>query len=214
MRCFWRIIVIVAIAVSAKHTTMANTDKTIFVFSDTHVMSPSLLDTPTNHQWINDLANSKTMLDLSTTMFDLLVEKTLTEKPDMLLIVGDLTKDGEVESHQYIRERLDKISNAGIKVFVVPGNHDRGYMDTAYKYANDTSTVAETFDNYSFPEFYKNYGFGNDTEQFDNTMSYVTEALPSLTLIGIDTGIWCWYREGTIGFANKPSQPAKKAISY
>ena len=210
MRCFWRIIVIVAIAVSANHTTMANTDKTIFVFSDTHVMSPSLLDTPTNHQWINDLANSKTMLDLSTTMFDLLVEKTLTEKPDMLLIVGDLTKDGEVESHQYIRERLDKISNAGIKVFVVPGNHDRGYMDTAYKYANDTSTVAETFDNYSFPEFYKNYGLGNDTEQFDNTMSYVTEALPGLTLIGIDTGIWCWYREGTIDWICQQALSARK----
>ncbi len=210
MRLLRRIIAIVTLALLANYTTMANTDRTIFVFSDTHVMAPSLLDTPTNHQWKNDLSNSKTMLDLSTTMFDLLVKKTLTEKPDMLLIVGDLTKDGEVESHQYIRERLDQIRDAGIKVFVVPGNHDRGYMDTAYKYANDTSTVAETFDNYSFPEFYKKYGFGNDTEQFDNTMSYVTEPFPGLTLIGIDTGIWCWYREGTIDWICQQAISARK----
>ena len=107
MRHLRRTLVFVAFAVLFYQATFANTEKTIFVFSDTHVMAPSLLDSPTNKQWKNDLANSKTMLDLSTTMFDLLVEKTLTEKPDMLLLVGDLTKDGEVESHQYVRERLD-----------------------------------------------------------------------------------------------------------
>ena len=75
-------------------------DKTIYVFSDLHVMAPSLLDSPTNKQWKNDLAKSKIMLDVSVSMFDLLVEKTLSEKPDLVLITGDLTKDGEVESHQ------------------------------------------------------------------------------------------------------------------
>ena len=210
MRQFRRTLIFIILVVFTCLNATADTEKTIFVFSDTHVMAPSLLDSPTNQQWKNDLANSKTMLDLSTTMFDLLVEKTLTEKPDMLLLVGDLTKDGEVESHQYVRERLDKIRNEGIKVFVTPGNHDRGYMDTAYKYANDTSTIAETFDNYSFPDFYKDYGFNEDTERFDYSMSYITEPFPGLTLISIDTGIWCWYREGTVDWICQEAIAARK----
>ena len=50
-------------------------NKTIFVFSDPHVMAPSLLDSPTNKQWKNDLANSKVMMDLSVSMFELLVHQ-------------------------------------------------------------------------------------------------------------------------------------------
>ena len=210
MRFLMRLLTLVMMVVLADFTASADTDKTIFVFADTHVMAPSLLDSPTNHQWKNDLANSKTMLELGPKMFDLLVEKTLTEKPDIVLIAGDLTKDGEVESHQYVRERLDKIKNAGIKVYITPGNHDRGYMDTAYKYENDTSTVVETFDNYSFPEFYKDYGFDDTTERFDYSMSYITEPMPGLTLISIDTGIWCWYREGTVDWVCQQAIEARK----
>ena len=103
MRFLMRLLTLVMMVVLADFTASADTDKTIFVFADTHVMAPSLLDSPTNHQWKNDLANSKTMLELGPKMFDLLVEKTLTEKPDMVLIAGDLTKDGEVESHLYVR---------------------------------------------------------------------------------------------------------------
>ena len=171
-------------------------DKTIFVFSDLHVMAPSLLDNPTNKQWKNDLANSKIMLDFSASMFDLLVEKTLSEKPDLVLITGDLTKDGEVESHQCVKERLDKIKAAGIKVLLIPGNHDRGYMDNALVYANDTITVAKTFDNPTFFDYYKGYGFDDNSQLYDYSMNYVTEPLPGLTLIGIDKGIWCHYSEG------------------
>lgn len=185
-------------------------DKTIYVFSDLHVMAPSLLDSPTNKQWKNDLAKSKIMLDVSVSMFDLLVEKTLSEKPDLVLITGDLTKDGEVESHQCVKERLDKIKAAGIKVLLIPGNHDRGYMDNALVYANDTSTVAKTFDNPTFFDYYKSYGFDDNSQLYDNSMNYVTEPLPGLTLIGIDTGIWCQYREGVIDWVCQQASEARK----
>ena len=50
-------------------------EKTIAVISDIHLMAPSLLDSPDNQQWKHDLANSKTMQELSATMLDLLVER-------------------------------------------------------------------------------------------------------------------------------------------
>ena len=191
-------------------TMLPAADKKIFVVSDTHVMAPSLVDSPSNKQWVSDLAKSKTMLEFSAPMFDLLVEKTIAEKPDLLLITGDMTKDGEVESHEYVLERLDRIRDAGIKVCVIPGNHDRGYMENAFKYANDTCTVAETLDNQTFPQYYKDYGYGDDSERFESTLSYVTEPLPGLTLIGIDTYIWCWYWEGTIEWVCQKAIEARR----
>ena len=90
MRFLMRLLTLVMMVVLADFTASADTDKTIFVFADTHVMAPSLLDSPTNHQWKNDLANSKTMLELGPKMFNLLVEKTLADlgcadKPSMIV---------------------------------------------------------------------------------------------------------------------------------
>ena len=186
-------------------------EKTIAVIADIHLMAPSLLDSSDNKQWKHDLANSKIMLDLSTTMLDLLEGKILTHKPDILLITGDLTKDGEVESHHYVRDRLDRIRNAGIKVYVIPGNHDRGNMESALVYANDTSTVAKQFDNDSFAEYYRDYGYGSDTQRYNGTsLNYVVEPLPGLTIIGLDTAIWCWYNEGAVEWACQQAIEARK----
>ena len=173
-------------------------ERTIYVLSDAHVMDPSLVDSPTNKAWKNFLQTDKTMPELSARIFDLLVDKIIAEKPDLLLMPGDLTKDGEVVSHQYVVQRLARIEAAGIPVYVIPGNHDRGWMDDALVYANDTCTAAEMLDNNGFAEYYRNYGYDSDTEHYENTLTYTVDPLPGLTLIGIDTGIWSQYRDETV----------------
>lgn len=42
------------------------------------------------------------------------------------MISGDLTKDGEKEGHEALAARLEALKQAvpGLKVYVVPGNHD------------------------------------------------------------------------------------------
>ena len=210
MRLAGKTLIVELIVALAGIMPSAAANKTIFVFSDIHLMAPSLLDSPDNKQWKNDLANSKIMMDLSIPMFDLLVEKTIAEKPDLVLITGDLTKDGEVESHECVKERLEKISKAGIKILLIPGNHDRGYMDNALVYANDTSTTAKTFNNPTFFNYYKEYGFDDNSILYDNSMNYVTEPLPGLSVIGIDTGIWCQYRDDVVDWACQQAEAARK----
>ena len=77
-------------------------DKKIYTLSDIHVMSPLLLDSPDNLAWQEYLADSKIMMDYSIPVFDKLCSQIITDKPDLLLIVGDMTKDGEIESHEYV----------------------------------------------------------------------------------------------------------------
>ena len=179
-------------------TALSAADKKIVVLADTHVMAPALLDDPGNKEWQTYLKTCKTMQDLSVPIFDTMVEKIIAEKPDRLLIVGDLTKDGEVESHQYVLEKLTKIKDSGIKLYVIPGNHDRGWMQRALVYANDTSTPATQIDNDRFGELYADYGYGGDTERYEGSLTYKAQLFPGLTLFGIDSGIWCTFREGCI----------------
>ena len=100
-----------ALAIIASLSTQAQTK--IAVLTDTHVMSPELLVND-GTAWRNHLASDRKLLDYSQEIYDVLIDKFLADKPDMLLITGDLTKDGEMLSHQYVIAGLDRLREAGI----------------------------------------------------------------------------------------------------
>lgn len=165
----------------------ARADKRICVLADIHVMAPSLLDRSDNRAWLSDLADNKKMQDLSVPVFDSLVERIKADRPDALLIAGDLTKDGETESHKYVQNKLTEIQAAGIAVYVIPGNHDRWWNEGARKYANNTFTAASYFSDAKFAAAYKDYGYSGNSERHTSTLTYATRLWPGLTLIGTDT---------------------------
>ena len=43
--------------------------------------------------------------------------------PDVLIISGDLTLQGEKKSHEELAEKLEQVENAGITVVVIPGKY-------------------------------------------------------------------------------------------
>ena len=163
-------------------------EKKIFVVSDIHVMDSSLLDSPDNAAWQEDLAKNKKMQDLSIPAFDALVEIIIHEHPDLVLITGDLTKDGEIESHDYVVKKLTEIEASDIPVYVIPGNHDRGWQEDAKKYENNTWTATKYMSESRFLSYYEPFGYGEGSEIHEGSLSYVTEPFPGLTLIGVDSG--------------------------
>ena len=190
-------------------TVLRAANKKICVLADIHVMAPTLLDNENNKEWQEYLKTSKSMVDLSVPIFDAIINRIILEKPDLLFIVGDLTKDSEVESHDYVLNKLTKFKQAKIPVYVIPGNHDRGWMQRALKYQNDTCTVAETIDNDGFEKLYVDYGYGADTERYGSTLNYMVEPFPGLTVICIDSGIWCTFREGSIDWVCEKAKAAQ-----
>lgn len=127
-------------------------------------------------------------MDLSVPIFDQLIERVIADKPDLLLICGDLTKDGEVDSHEYVTKKLTKVKDAGIRVYVIPGNHDYGVLEEARNYKNNTYKAAECYTRDMFKKAYREFGLGSDSEIHDTSLTYCTELFPGLTLIGYDTG--------------------------
>ena len=147
------------------------TERTIWVLSDIHVMTPELL----NSQYqADDATKDPKMLLYSTEILDKLVGDALSAKPDMMLITGDLTENGDQKSHQLVASTLGKLVSEGIKVVVIPGNHD---IDNP-----DGSTTPQ-----QFAELYKDLGFNMAYAKDAASLSYACEPFDGLVLLCIDT---------------------------
>ncbi len=58
-----------------------------------------------------------------------LYRTVLSEQPDALIVTGDLTFNGEQRSHRALAEWFKSIEEAGVPVWVIPGNHDINIAD-------------------------------------------------------------------------------------
>ena len=154
------------------------------IISDLHVMAPQLLVNDGNafEQYLN---RDRKMLRESLEILDTLVTDILDLKPDVTLVTGDLTKDGERVSHELVAGQLQRLVDAGIQVFVVPGNHDINNPD-ARVYDGDNATSTETITRSEFAEIYKNMGYDGQSRRDPDTLSYCRNVTDQLTILAID----------------------------
>lgn len=178
----------------------------IVVVSDTHLMAEALL-AKDGSAFQDYLASSKKLVDYSQALLDQLVSDVLamSPKPELVLITGDLSKDGEQVSHEYVKQKLDILKQGGIPTLVVPGNHDCGKRSKAVYYDGETTMAATTCvrfgdrDN-SLEKIYADYGFVTcyqngtassvsvERESAESTLTYACEPVAGLVVIGIDSG--------------------------
>ena len=72
---------------------------TMMVLSDPHVMDTSLFDVPYGEAFMQAMQRDLKVNESSAQLFDKFVGIVLKERPQLLLVPGDLTKDGEKASH-------------------------------------------------------------------------------------------------------------------
>lgn len=147
------------------------------VMSDMHVLAKTLFDA-------DDAFDSSTRLvEYSQYLFDQAVTQLLTDRPAYVFIPGDLTNDGELASHLYVAQRLKELTDAGIQVFVIPGNHDIG-NPKAYDYVCNQPTASITAE--QFRTLYAPFGY-NQAGQEVNGLSYAVRLNDQLTLLCLDS---------------------------
>lgn len=164
----------------------------IAVISDIHVMAPSLL--------VNDgtafqtyLAEDRKMLVQSEAILKEAVTEIIAEKPNICLVTGDLTKDGEKVSHQLVASYLKKLTDAGIKVLVIPGNHDINNPDAKSFDGASSASVASIAQN-EFSSIYSDYGYKSAIATDATSLSYVSEPFPGFRVLALDA---CEYYNNT-----------------
>lgn len=156
----------------------------LLVLSDPHLIAKGLFQ-PNSTAFQNDLAKDNKMFDLSNEIMQSMVNIILSERPDAVLIPGDLTKQGAKLSHMAMSECLKQVTDAGINVFLIPGNHDVNNLQ-AVRYDGDNKYPAATVTSSEFVELYNDMGFASATARDDNSLSYVAEPIPGLWLIAVD----------------------------
>lgn len=158
------------------------------VLSDPHVMAPGLLVNE-GTAWTTYLSGQRKLVDYSQRLFDDMIVRIKRDlRPGLVLISGDLTKDGEQVSHQYVTSKLDELRTIGIQTLVIPGNHDRGSNSDAVYYDGESTTAATVATNEWFATQYANYGYGVSSEREETTLTYACEPITGLVVIGIDSG--------------------------
>ena len=200
----WMLLSLMAAAIMMPLSATAQetpTETRIAVVSDIHVMARSLLPEEKGEgtPWDTYYKGQRKMLEQSAGLFDQFIDAMKSEAPDVLLITGDLTKDGELVSHQYVRglrgengenedSGLKKLEAAGIKVYVIPGNHDFGGETDPL----DPTKDADKLSTANFASFYTGYGYGIDNDNNfvqdpNGSLSYVAEIATDLYLLAIDS---------------------------
>lgn len=142
------------------------------VISDVHIMAPKLLKAD-GKIFQRYLAADRKLLKESVEIMDSVTNRILAEHPKVVLITGDLTKDGERVSHIYlVKHFLSKFRQKGIKVFVIPGNHDINNPH-AVVYDGDKVTRAATVTPAEFASIYADYGYSRALARDTASLSYV-----------------------------------------
>ena len=163
---------------------------TIAVISDIHYLDPSLWsDTSTSGR--NFSIIDQRLPEESDAIMREVVQELINAKPkpDLLLIPGDLSFDGEKVSHESVKRFLTELTDAGIKVRVINGNHDINFTMASSFLGYDTVHVPH-IDTANFRSIYKNFGYSDALYTDPASLSYVSEPLPGLWLLSIDACIY------------------------
>lgn len=128
------------------------------------------------------------LLEQSEAIFAQVIDslKHLDEPPAFLLIPGDLTKDGEKQSHRLVASYLTNLRASGIQPYIIPGNHDVANPE-AVRYDESGSTQVYSPDAEAFVEIYSDFGYDQAIFRDPHSLSYVAEPAPGLWLFAVDT---------------------------
>ena len=190
-KLFTLFLLFLAVSAMAKPQNAPKRTWKLAVLSDIHLMDPQLLvkDGTAFENYIN---GDRKLLKESPEILDSITARVLHEHPQVVFICGDLTKDGELASHKLLRQRyIAQLLRKGIKVFVVPGNHDINNPH-AVIYNDDSTKRTATVSPSQFASIYKDCGYGAALARDTASLSYVAQITPTLRLLALDA---CRYED-------------------
>lgn len=187
----WMLIVgfLIGCSINNKNSKVLGKDITMFVANDIHYLVKDLYVKGNAFQYYLDTSDGKLIHYIDEIMLAF-TNDIAKKKPDILILSGDLTNNGEKESHVQLAERLDEIEQqTGTRIYVVPGNHDllnpwaRGFTETE-QYITDTISPDD------FEKIYNSFGYEEAVSRDKSSLSYLVAPSDDLWLLMLDTCIY------------------------
>jgi len=156
----------------------------IIIASDLHYLAPSLHENSNYFKNLMSNADGK-LTEYSEEIIDAWIIEVINQKPDAVILAGDLTFNGEKLSHQQLTDKLQQLTDNNIAVLVIPGNHDIDNPSAA-KFDESGYTLVESVSTNEFYKIYDNFGYNEAISIDNNSGSYVYELRNDLWLLMID----------------------------
>lgn len=160
----------------------------IWVISDTHLIANELHDKGWAFQKMQNTSVGK---DLHYQQNALLAftRKVLKEKPDVVVVTGDITFNGERLSMQRFAEIFAPLKRHGIKLLVLPGNHDI-YDGWARKFKDDVQYRTDQVSPQDFKEIFYDSSYRYAAREDGSSLAYSVNLSPRYRLILADSNIY------------------------
>lgn len=167
----------------------------IAVINDIHYFSDKLAATEKAKE--NYTLHTSRDIDILHEVLDTVIARILLANPDVLLIAGDITNHGERQSHIDFIEKMQKIRDANISIFVVPGNHDINIPNTK-RYNDNEILDTETVSASEFAELYADFGYNSAINRDTASLSYLAKINDQTYLICFDTNRYDEHKTSSI----------------
>ncbi len=164
-------------------STAASAQTKIAVVSDLHYFDPSLL-VRKGSSFQKYVEGDRKLLEHSAAIVASLVDSLIEAHPDVVLVSGDMTKDGELANHKGVIEQLSRLNKRDIPVLVVAGNHDVNNPESV-AFDGDREVPVPTVTSEEFKQLYEPLMM-NTVVARGPELCYVAEPVEGLWVISMD----------------------------
>ncbi|MBQ8029732.1 MAG: metallophosphoesterase [Clostridia bacterium] len=179
---------------------------TVNVISDIHYYSKKVgvsgeAFEKVNAKTANDLVNTEEILE------KLINQLGNDSESDIVLVSGDVTRDGEPDSHMECIALLKKLQTMGKKVYVITATHDYRDGNQTDSYTENGVVKIETYPREKLLELYWDFGPSEAIALHKKSMSYIVQLPGNYRLFalnddsnlngasGFSEELWAWIEE-------------------
>ena len=157
---------------------------TLWIATDLHYLSPSLHDDGALFRQILSSGDGK-MTECMDEAVDAWVAQAIQARPDAVILGGDVTVNGELRSLQDLCGKLRRLTDTGIPVLMIPGNHDINYP-YARRYEMTIASQTEAISGAAFRELCGPFGLDRAMSRDESSCSYVYALSDRLRILTLD----------------------------
>ncbi|MDY4761403.1 metallophosphoesterase [Streptococcus thoraltensis] len=162
--------------------------KKVWVVTDLHLLSPALQDNKEAFKTIQATAAGKDLRYGKDRMEALLVQAK-KEKPDLLVVSGDLTFNGEYQSLKDLSDIFKRFEQNGIQVLVEPGNHDIS-DGWAREFRGKKQYKTKQLSKTDFETLMADFGYEEADTRDSSSLTYLAKVSPKRWFLMIDSNIY------------------------
>lgn len=160
----------------------------LYLITDGHYFSPQLTDYQEAYWEAMGRDDGKNIEDIRE-ITQIWVDEVLEMRPKAVILSGDITLDGEKQSHLELADLLRPIYEAGIIVLVVPGNHDIN-NHRAGRFEGEKKLPTDTVSPEEFLEIYQDFGYSEAYARDEHSLSYIYRLDEKRFLLMLDSSVY------------------------